>query len=179
MDLIEIVKIPKDRIAVLIGKNGSGKKKIETLTETKISIDSKNGEIQVRTEAKNSTNFYSTLNIVKGIGRGFSPENALLLIDSDYYLDLINLEDEVGHSEKAVFQKKGRIIGTNGKTRSEIEEKTDCFISIYGKTVAIIGKPEKVEIAREAIEMILHGASHDTVYHFLKKKNLQEKEFSL
>ena len=39
------LKIPKDRIAVLIGKNGEVKREIEELTESRIEIDSKEGDV--------------------------------------------------------------------------------------------------------------------------------------
>lgn len=179
MDFIETVKIPKDRVAALIGKNGNSKKKIETLTSSKIDVDSKTGDVEVRAKEKESVNFYNAVNIVKAVGRGFSPENALLLLDTDYYLDILKLDDIVGKSLKAVEQKKGRIIGANGTARKTIEDKTDCTISVYGKTVSIIGKAEKMETARKAVEMLLQGASHDSVYNFLHRKMLEEREFRL
>ncbi|MCX6707311.1 MAG: KH domain-containing protein [Candidatus Woesearchaeota archaeon] len=37
------IKIPKDRVAVLIGKKGEVKKEIEECTKSKIKIDSKEG----------------------------------------------------------------------------------------------------------------------------------------
>ena len=35
------------------------------------------------------------------------------------------------------------------------------------KTVALIGEFEKLSVAREAVEMILNGARHKSVYAFL------------
>ena len=39
-----------------------------------------------------------------------------------------------------------------------------------GKTVGIIGEAEKVMLARRAIESILAGATHSSVYKWLEKK---------
>jgi len=39
------IKIPKDRVAVLIGKNGKVKEQIEIETDTGLDIDSKEGEV--------------------------------------------------------------------------------------------------------------------------------------
>ena len=67
---------------------------------------------------------------------------------------------------------KSRLIGTKGKTRISIEECSGCFISIYGKTVSIIGKYEQINIAREAINMIIRGSKHSKVYSFLQQAKL-------
>ena len=55
----------------------------------------------------------------------------------------------------------------------------DVEISIYGKTVSLIGKIENIQMAREAIEMILEGSRQKTVYAYLEKMHdkLKRKEF--
>ena len=45
---------------------------------------------------------------------------------------------------------RARIIGSQGKTRAFIEEITETNISVYGKTVGIIGRAEYVTLARKA-----------------------------
>ena len=52
---------------------------------------------------------------------------------------------------------------------------TGVDISIYGKTVAIIGDMEQIHIAKEAVEMILNGVRHKTVYAFLERKTRDMK----
>ncbi len=170
----EYFKAPKDRIAVLIGKKGETKTEIEKLTKTKIEVDSQTGEVDVQGE--NALNFYISLNIIKAIARGFSPEHAFALKNENYFLEIIDLKEKLGKNEKVIHQKKGRVIGKKGKTRKEIEEKTDTFISVYGKTISIIGKSEGIEKARHAIEMLLEGASHSNTESFLYKK---EKDFEI
>ena len=41
------IKIPKDRVAVLIGRKGEVKREIEECTNSKVKIDSKEGEVTV------------------------------------------------------------------------------------------------------------------------------------
>ena len=53
---------------------------------------------------------------------------------------------------------------------------TATEISVYGKTVGIIGTVEQVKIAREAIEMIIKGVSHESVFSFLEKKRRELKQ---
>lgn len=172
----ETIKIPSSRIAVLIGKNGKNKRKIGALADCTLSIDSKTGEVTVKAK-KNGKNFYNALNIIRAIGRGFSPEKAFLLLDENFLLEVLNLADFLG--KKQLEAKKGRIIGREGKAREELEKKTDCHISVSGKKIAIIGKAENIAIARKAIEMLLEGASHASVFRFVERKTTEQEEFEI
>jgi len=55
----------------------------------------------------------------------------------------------------------------------------DVEISIYGKTVSLIGKIENVQMAKEAINMILEGSRQKSVYAYLEKMHdkLKRQEF--
>lgn len=173
----EVLKIPKNRLGAVIGPHGETKKNIEKKTKTKLQIDSQEGEIVVRSRATNATGFYIGLDIIKAIGRGFSPEHAFLLLDPQNALEIVFISDWVKGSEKEFKTKRGRIIGRNGKAREEIEHQTDCSISVQGKTIAIIGRIEHVSKAKRAIEMLLSGARHAKVFEFLSKKNQTEFEW--
>lgn len=175
---IEFVRIPKERIGVLIGRNGETKRRIEELTKTKIEVDSETGEVRIIPQTDDPLMLWKARDIVRAIGRGFSPDRALELIKDDYMLDIIDLRDIVGDNRRAIERQRGRIIGSQGKTRRIIEEYTGTYISVYGKTVSIIGPPEGVRIARQAIEMLASGAPHGTVYSFLdRKKRELERQF--
>jgi len=50
MSVEKLIRIPEDRIGVLIGKSGKIKSKIEKTYSVKLDIDSKNGEVQVSSE---------------------------------------------------------------------------------------------------------------------------------
>lgn len=62
------------------------------------------------------------------------------------------------------------MIGTGGKTRAIIEELTGSYLSVYGDTISIIGDYLAVTYAEEAINMIINGKKHRTVYAFLEKR---------
>jgi ribosomal RNA assembly protein len=169
------VKIPKDRVAVLIGKNGETKKLLSSHTKTKIDVDSTEGEVNVTGE--DALNLYSTREIIKAIGRGFNPETALLLLKQDYAFDMINLPDFENPNQ---FQRiKGRVIGKDGKSRRLIEEYTEVYISVYGKTVAFIGQADTIHLARKAIEMLIKGSPHANVYRWLerRRRELKRREY--
>ena len=83
---------------------------------------------------------------------------------------MIDLKDVAGKNKNTMERLKGRVIGKAGKSREEIERLTDTHISVYGKTVGIIGEVEHVALSREAVAMLLQGSMHKTVYQYLEKK---------
>ena len=163
------LKIPRDRIGVLIGPSGRAKKRIENFFKVTLVIDSDSGsvEIIVDPDAPDVTVIFTVKNIVKAIGRGFSPKRAEILSQEDFDLNLIDLRDYVGDSKNALGRIKGRIIGKSGKSRSMIEELTECRISVYGYSVTILGHVENLGVARDAILMLVKGSFHKTVWNFL------------
>jgi len=173
----EYLKIPKERVGVLIGPHGETKQTLENTTQTTIEVDSEAGSVSIspNEDAEDPLSVWKARYMVKAIGRGFNPEIALKLIDDEVMLEIINLPDYVGKSKKTILRQKGRIIGKDGKTRDIITEMTGTHVSIYGKTVSLIGDMEHLQIAKEAVEMILNGARHKTVYAFLERKKQEMK----
>ena len=76
------LRIPKERVAVLIGKKGETKRLIEHETKTKIQVNSEEGTVSLGGE--DALLLYLAREIVRAIGRGFNPEVALLLLKQDY-----------------------------------------------------------------------------------------------
>lgn len=161
------LKIPLDRVAVLIGQKGDVKRQLETLTHATINVDSQEGE--VRLSGTDPLNLYALREIVRAIGRGFSPEIAQLLLKQDYGYEQINILDYAA-TKNAMLRLKGRVIGEEGKSRRTIEELSECFVSVYGKTVGLIGQLEWLPLARRAIESLLAGSPHATVYRWLERR---------
>jgi len=169
----QLIKIPKERVAVLIGTKGVTKRGIEEKTKTKIKVSAE-GDVEISGESYDT---WITRQVVKAIGRGFSPEKALLLLEDEYAFEIIELTD-FASNDNAMTRLKSRVIGTEGKARETIEEITRCQISVYGKTISIIGKTENLFVAKKAIEMLLTGAQHATVYKMLEteRKEMYKKE---
>ena len=176
------VKIPRERIGVLIGTNGTVRELIERRLSVNLEIDSQSGDVTITVnEAVNDPSLlFKAKDVVTAIGRGFSPENVLKLIENEeYMLGIIDLREIFGRSESDISRIKGRIIGREGKTRRIIEEMTGAAISVYGHTVSMIGGIEQVDIAREALRMLIKGSQHKTVYRFLQRKRHELKMRSL
>jgi ribosomal RNA assembly protein len=176
------LKIPKERVGVLIGPEGKTKKHIEEKLSVELQIDSEAGDVIIAMgeKAGDPSMLFKAKDLVTAIGRGFSPEHAFRLVrDEEAMLDLIDLRSVFGKSEADIKRVQGRIIGMDGKTRRIIEELTDTNVSVYGHTVGIIGTVEQVQIAREAIEMLVKGSMHGTVYRFLHRKRREFKKKKL
>ena len=161
------IKIPEERVAVLIGKDGETKKEIEESTKSKLDV-SKEGDVII--SGSDGLLLFTTKEIVKAIARGFNPKIALLLLKQDYAFELIEMKEIAGKSKSTMQRLKGRVIGKGGRSREEIERLTECNISVYGKTIGIIGEVQQVALARQAVAMLLQGAMHKTVWKFLEKK---------
>jgi ribosomal RNA assembly protein len=174
-----LVRIPAERVGVLIGPDGVTKKNIEDKLSVKLQIDSQTGDVAIdlSEKAEDPSMLFKARDIVTALGRGFSPEHAFRLIrDEEDILDIIDLRTVFGRSEADIKRIKGRIIGMNGKTRTIIEELTGTNLAVYGHTVSIIGSIEQAEVAREAIQMLVKGSMHATVYRFLHRKRRELKK---
>jgi ribosomal RNA assembly protein len=169
---MQYLKIPQERVGALIGVGGAVRKEIEKRTGTSIKIEE--GDVSIDGEGLGSM---TAKDVVLAIGRGFSPEVAFGLFREEHVLEIIPLMEMIS-SDKELARAKGRLIGTKGKTRAVIEGITHTSISVYGKSVAIIGKYDEVQTAKEAVVMLARGTRHSSVYKFLEKSRMAHEEIN-
>jgi ribosomal RNA assembly protein len=171
------IKIPVERIGIVIGKDGETLKKIMEATKTLITVNEIDGVIVIEPASPYTKpiDLMKAQDIIKAIGYGFSPDKAFRLIDEDQILVVIDLKDYIKPSLNHLTRVKGRIIGEEGKVRKNIENMTDTYISIYDDYISIIGDYDGVNIAREAIMMLIEGRQHTTVYRYIDKAMRQVK----
>jgi len=165
---MRLMRIPKERVGALIGTDGETKDLIERRAGVKLQIDTE-GEVNIEENPQDPLAALKTMDLVKAIGRGFSPQRAIRLLDDDEYLEIIELGDFIGKKSDQLSRVRSRLIGTNGKTRRIIEDLTGAHMSIYGSTVSLIGNSVQLPVAKTAVEMILRGSEHATVYRYLER----------
>jgi ribosomal RNA assembly protein len=162
------VRVPADRVGTIIGTKGETKRMLIRMTGIKIDVDTE-GEVLIHDDkAKDPLMALKLMDIIRAMGRGFSPERAMRLFQDDEYFELIDLKEFVSGRNNQLSRIRGRVIGQGGKTRVIIEDLTGISMSIYGNTIALIGSSAGLPIAKQAIEMLLNGSEHSTVYKYLE-----------
>ncbi|MBI5389166.1 RNA-processing protein [Candidatus Woesearchaeota archaeon] len=164
------LKIPKERIAVLIGTKGEAKKELEDATHTHIKIDSQEGDVFIT--GSDALFLFSAKEVITAIARGFNPDIAFLLLKQEYSLEVISMQD-FAKTKNHLLRLKGRVIGKEGKARRLLEELTETYLSVYGKTIAIVGETENVSACRRAVQALIGGSPHSSVYKFLEKRRAE------
>lgn len=157
------VRIPEDRVGVVIGEGGETKEDIEDITDCELEIQ----DNLVRIEG-DALEEMTAQKVIKAMGRGFNPDKALKIVERDVTLHILDIKD-YDQNQSRQEQLKGRIIGRDGEARRHIEKEANINISVYGTTIGLIGKAQNIEVALEAINMLLNGSSHATAYSYLEK----------
>ena len=169
-------RVPKIRIAVLIGKAGRTREMIEKACGGSLTIDSQSGDVSISWEGDpDPIKRMKAPDVISAIGRGFSPERAVQLLEDDFFLRMYDIREWVGRQPNQTRRMRSRLIGTNGRIRTLIEEHTGCEISIYGSTVAVMGGDDGLALAAPAIEGILGGSEHGTVLFGLEQDRKRQR----
>jgi ribosomal RNA assembly protein len=175
MSFEQVVKVPLDRVAAVIGKKGESKRHLEEACHVLLQVDGKTGEVMVTSTSAEEGDPFKAMSVIEAVGRGFSPQRALRLLEDETALEILDLRDFAGKSDNSLERIRGRIIGLNGKSRRVIEELTKCYVSVYGRTVAIIGEITEVKLAKDAITLLASGSRHRSVYNMLQRARTKKK----
>ena len=96
------VRIPKERVGVLVGPDGKVKQQIEEKFMVELEIESESGGVTIilSEKTRDPSLLFKAKDVVTAIGRGFSPEHAFrLLRNDDDIFDFIDLRAVFGRSE--------------------------------------------------------------------------------
>ncbi len=163
-------RIPEDRVGVLIGPGGTTKRKIASGAHAEVDVDAEEGEVRIHSPDDDPGAAMLARDITLAIGRGFAPDRAFRLLRDGTMLAIMDIKVETGKRRKSALRRiRARLIGTRGRVRERIEELSGCFVSVYGSTVALIGDEGQLDRARRAIELLLRGSEHSTVFHLLAR----------
>jgi ribosomal RNA assembly protein len=175
MNFEQTVRVPTERVGAIIGREGDTKRSLEAALGVQLEVDSREGTVTVRSEGSEDADPLTATRVIEAIGRGFSPQRAKRLMNENTTLEIIDLRDYAGKSSNSLERIRGRVIGLRGKSRRVIEELTQCYVSVYGRTVAIIGDLSEVGLAAEAVRTLAAGSQHRTVYNALQKERTKRK----
>ena len=136
----------------------------------RLTLDEGNSRVLIEAEGEgDAANVLRARDIVRAIAIGFSPQDALQLLDEDYVLVVVDVRQAVGDKENHLRRVLGRVIGENGRARRTLEEITGTRIVVNDRgLVGIIGDYERSQIAKHGVELLVQGRMHATVYRRLE-----------
>ena len=137
------------------------KKRLEE--KLKVKITNKGQEVSIDGKPEDE---YIAEKVIDAINFGFPFSDALLIKEEDNMLEIINIKDHTKRSD--LNRVRARIIGTQGKTLKTLCNLTNCHFELKDNEVGIIGNPEYIENAQEAIIHIIKGSKQANVYKFLE-----------
>ncbi len=143
-------------------------KKAVPLIESKIKIHFSFGNTYVTIKGPEQ-NEYITEQIVRAIDFGFDPEDALLLQKEDFLLKFIDIKDHT--RRKNLKDVRGRVIGRSGKAKKTIENLTGASLVIKNNNIGLIIDNLHLDTTIQAIETLIHGTKHGTVFSYLERQN--------
>jgi KH domain-containing protein len=114
---------------------------------------------------------YEAETVVRALDFGFAPEVAFLIKQRELALEILSIKDFTKRKDMASI--KARIIGTKGKTLRTLTELTDCYFAVSNNEVGIIGHPEQMKMAQDAVASLIRGSKQANVYKFLEKHHIQ------
>jgi KH domain-containing protein len=138
------------------------KRKLEGYLKVKIAVNGKDVIIDGSPE-----NEYSAEKTIDAINLGFPVPIALLIKQEEFLLERIDIKKYTPRKDYETI--RARIIGTKGKTLRTLATLTECYFEIKNNEVGIIGSPERIKNAQDAIISLVQGSKQANVYAFLEK----------
>jgi len=151
-----------DKIARII----KARNRLENLLNVKIT--NRGREVKVEGSAEDE---YIAEKIIDALNFGFPLGVALLIKQEDNLFEVIRIKD---HTKRPDLERvRGRIIGTGGGTLKTLSDLTKCYFELKDNEVGIIGHPEYIENAQEALILLIKGSKQSNVYSHLEKNQVQ------
>jgi len=73
----------------------------------------------------------------------FNPEKAYQLLEMDYYLEVVDIRDYIGRSKKRLGTVRGRLIGKEGETQSDL--RPSGWVMVNGQRVFVVSEGDFLE----------------------------------
>ena len=141
--------------------------------EKKLNIEITNRGKEVFFEGK-AEDEYVAEKVIDALEFGFPYSTAMLILDEDFVFEILNIKDYT--KRKDLNRIRARIIGKAGKTLKTLSDLTKCNFELKDNQVGILGDPEYIKNAQEAIIQIIQGSKHSNVYSYLEKHQIKPIE---
>lgn len=142
------------------------KKKLEQ--ELNVKITNRGKEVTINGTPKYE---YIAEKVIDAINFGF-PFPTALMIKEDFIFETINIKNYT--KRKDLKRIRARIIGTKGKTLKTLSNLTKCYFELKDNYIGIVGLPEYIKNAQEAVISIIQGSKQSNVYNYLEKHQVKE-----
>jgi len=142
------------------------KKQLEEELKVKIKIEGKNVSINGDADQE-----YIAEKVIDAINFGFPLSVALSIKNEDFLFEILNIKDYT--KKKNLESVRARIIGKSGRTLRTLTNLSDCHFELKDNEVGIIGSPEQIKNAQDAVISIIQGTKQANVYAFLEKNKIK------
>ncbi|KAG0439027.1 Pre-rRNA-processing protein PNO1 [Dictyocoela muelleri] len=106
---------------------------------------------------------------INAILKGFSPIDCVsALKDDDTSVVSFRISDVKKLPRNGLERAIGRIIGTDGKMKSTIENTTRCKLIVFDDEISILGTPDNTKMARDAVCRLIMGSKPNSISNRLK-----------
>lgn len=153
-----MIKIPSENIKELIRT----KKNLEKQLNVKIEIQDNDAIVEGQAEDE-----YIAEKVIDAINFNFPVSIALLIRKEDAVFEILEIKNYT--RKKDIRSIRARIIGTGGKTLQTLTTLTGCNFKMKENRVGIIGPPELIKKAQDALIFIIQGNKQANVYAFLER----------
>ncbi|MCK4552882.1 hypothetical protein KAT80_01635 [Candidatus Pacearchaeota archaeon] len=143
------------------------KKQLEKLLNVKIKNRGKEVSIEGKPEEE-----YTAEKVIDALNFGFPFSTAIQIKEQDCTFEILNIKDHTNRKDLETV--RARIIGTKGKTLQTLHQLTKCYFELKDNFVGIIGEPEYIENAQDAIILIIKGSKQSNVYNLLERHQVKE-----
>ncbi len=155
---------------ILISENISkilkNKRKLER--ELKVKITIKGEEVSAEGSPEDE---YIAERVIEAINFDFPVQVALLIKEEDFLFEILDIKK---YTRRKDFEAvRARIIGKEGKTLKTLNTLTGCYFELKDNAVGIIGEPESIKNAQDAIIFLIQGSKQANVYSYLEKHRIQ------
>ena len=142
------------------------KKKLQE--KLKVKITNRGKEVSISGKPENE---YIAEKVIRAINFGFDFSTAILIKEEDFVFEILNIKDYTRRHD--LERVRARIIGKKGKTLNTLSQLTKCDFELKNNKIGIIGDPEYIKNAQDAIIHLIKGAKQSNVYSYLEKHQIK------